>query len=119
MSAFFSLLLHRSWSRSTFFDRTHQENLSASIGNSRSLRVQPVERSATTYGDGDEGDRTPDPLLAKQVLSQLSYIPRSKATHFSKINLALGRFDAKASQAFSDGRTWIRTKDLSFIRAAL
>jgi hypothetical protein len=25
--------------------------------------------------DGDEGVRTPDPLLAKQVLSQLSYIP--------------------------------------------
>ena len=24
---------------------------------------------------GDEGDRTPDPLLAKQVLSQLSYTP--------------------------------------------
>ena len=24
---------------------------------------------------GDEGVRTPDPLLAKQVLSQLSYIP--------------------------------------------
>ena len=53
---------------------------------------------------GDEGDRTPDPLLAKQVLSQLSYIPRSKATVISKI---------------ADGRTWIRTKDLSFIRAAL
>ena len=24
---------------------------------------------------GDEGIRTPDPLLAKQMLSQLSYIP--------------------------------------------
>ena len=24
---------------------------------------------------GDEGNRTPDPLLAKQVLSQLSYTP--------------------------------------------
>ena len=28
------------------------------------------------YG-GDEEDRTPDPLLAKQVLSQLSYTPIS------------------------------------------
>ena len=28
----------------------------------------------TDYG-GDEGTRTPDPLLAKQVLSQLSYTP--------------------------------------------
>jgi hypothetical protein len=25
---------------------------------------------------GDEGARTPDPLLAKQVLYQLSYIPK-------------------------------------------
>ena len=24
---------------------------------------------------GDEGDRTPDPLRARQVLSQLSYVP--------------------------------------------
>ena len=30
------------------------------------------------YG-GDEEDRTPDPLLAKQVLSQLSYTPVSEA----------------------------------------
>ena len=27
------------------------------------------------YSGGDEGNRTPDPLLAKQVLSQLSYTP--------------------------------------------
>jgi hypothetical protein len=26
-------------------------------------------------GDGDDRDRTGDPLLAKQVLSQLSYAP--------------------------------------------
>ena len=25
---------------------------------------------------GDEGNRTPDPLLAKQVLSQLGYTPK-------------------------------------------
>ena len=28
-----------------------------------------------SLGGGDEEDRTPDPLLAKQVLSQLSYTP--------------------------------------------
>ena len=27
------------------------------------------------YSRGDEGIRTPDPLLARQVLSQLSYTP--------------------------------------------
>ena len=29
---------------------------------------------------GDKRDRTADPLLAKQVLSQLSYTPRSRRT---------------------------------------
>ena len=31
---------------------------------------------------GDEGIRTPDPLLAGQVLSQLSYTPRSLGIRF-------------------------------------
>ena len=53
--------------------------------------------------DGDEGDRTPDPLLAKQVLSQLSYIPGGTQLY----------------QRSLSARTWIRTRDLSFIRAAL
>jgi hypothetical protein len=44
--------------------------------------------------DGDDRDRTDNPRLAKPVLSQLSYVPFI-------------------------GRTWIRTTDLSFIRAAL
>ena len=29
---------------------------------------------------GDEEDRTPDPLLAKQVLSQLSYTPHVRVS---------------------------------------
>jgi hypothetical protein len=29
---------------------------------------------------GDDRDRTDDPLLAKQVLSQLSYIPETRPT---------------------------------------
>jgi hypothetical protein len=36
---------------------------------------QKVSSRAASTTDGDEGVRTPDPLLAKQVLSQLSYIP--------------------------------------------
>lgn len=48
----------------------------------------------TNLVGGDDRDRTGNLRLAKPALSQLSYVPRS-------------------------GRTWIRTKDLSFIRAAL
>ena len=46
---------------------------------------------------GGEGTRTPDPLRAKQVLYQLSYIPK----------VAYG------------GASWNRTSDLSIISAAL
>ena len=46
---------------------------------------------------GDEGTRTPDPLRAKQVLYQLSYIPK----------ITCG------------GASWNRTSDLSIISAAL
>src|SRR5262245_14103453 len=65
--------------------------------------TRPVVRAGPTT-DGDEGARTPDPLLAKQVLSQLSYIPGWEDLVVSKI---------------ANARTWIRTRDLSFIRAAL
>lgn len=33
------------------------------------------------FRGGDEGTRTPDPLLAKEVLSQLSYIPTGEYTN--------------------------------------
>ena len=33
-----------------------------------------------SFCGGDEGNRTPDPLLAGQVLSQLSYTPTSSET---------------------------------------
>ena len=36
---------------------------------------------------GDEGIRTPDPLLARQVLSQLSYTPVSFNTLRTKVGL--------------------------------
>ena len=40
-------------------------------------------RLPTPFG-GDEEDRTPDPLLARQVLSQLSYTPiKMSASVFS------------------------------------
>ena len=51
-------------------------------------------------GDGgDEETRTPDPLLAKEMLYQLSYVP--------------------APGVGNGGRFWTRTRDLCLIRAAL
>ena len=39
-------------------------------------RLSGVRSNRLSYGPfGDEENRTPDPLLAKQVLSQLSYAP--------------------------------------------
>jgi hypothetical protein len=48
-------------------------------------------------GGGDEETRTPDPLLAKETLCQLSYVPRPG----------------------DGGRFWTRTRDLCLIRAVL
>ena len=38
---------------------------------------------------GDEENRTPDPLLARQVLSQLSYAPKFRRDEPSKLNINL------------------------------
>ncbi|CQR38334.1 hypothetical protein THICB6_60124 [Thiomonas arsenitoxydans] len=48
---------------------------------------------------GGERDRTDDPLLAKQVLSQLSYTPRVNSS--------------------SGGSGWIRTNDPRLIKTVL
>ncbi len=50
---------------------------------------------------GDEETRTPDPLLAKEMLFQLSYVP------------------AGVDGAEGGGRFWTRTRDLCLIRAVL
>ena len=60
---------------------------------------------------GDEQIRTVDPLLARQVLSQLSYTPRSTRSPAS----------ATLPHLFfqSGGLKWTRTTDLALIRRAL
>ena len=60
---------------------------------------------------GDEQIRTVDPLLARQVLSQLSYTPRSTRSPAS----------ASLPHLFlqSGGLKWTRTTDLALIRRAL
>ena len=64
------------------------------------------ERHLRSYTSGAEGIRTPDPLLARQVLSQLSYNPR------------LG-FYSLLSVSSDSGLKWTRTIDLTLIRRAL
>ena len=54
---------------------------------------------------GGKENRTPDPLLARQVLSQLSYTPT-----YSEITKAL---------KLSGGLKWTRTTDLTLIRRVL
>ena len=51
--------------------------LEAEGGGAVSVRQGSGHRGTirTGWDGGDEGTRTPDPLLAKEVLSQLSYIP--------------------------------------------
>ena len=51
-------------------------------------------------GGGDEETRTPDPLLAKEMLYRLSYVPLG-------VEWVIG------------GRFWTRTRDLCLIRAVL
>ena len=74
-------------------------------GSTRSLQLsvsaasRRIGSSAAVSGavGGDEETRTPDPLLAKEMLCQLSYVPL----------------------AGNGGRFWTRTRDLCLIRAVL
>ena len=84
---------------------------------------------------GDEGIRTPDPLLAKQVLSQLSYTPfKSSGSHLLShtvssivssavrvltIVFGMGTGVTPGRIAAGIGIKWTRTTDLALIRRAL
>ena len=63
----------------------------------RLLQLRRPAKGSSGVG-GDEEIRTPDPLLAKEMLCQLSYVP---------------------APAGDGGRFWTRTRDLCLIRAAL
>ena len=89
-------------------------------------------QSPDLSGSGDEGIRTPDPLLARQVLSQLSYTPMyiwvdssaAKFTSFTKdADVPTTRFKLRLRLVFikfsGNGLKWTRTIDLTLIRRAL
>ena len=63
---------------------------------------------------GDEENRTPDPLLARQVLSQLSYTP----IYWLATVLAAEPLVLLALQKAGRPK-WTRTTDLTLIRRAL
>ena len=48
------------------------------LGLSRVIRIVVAECVAGGRGGGDEETRTPDPLLAKEMLCRLSYVPTPK-----------------------------------------
>ena len=70
-----------------------------------------------TSANGDGEIRTLDPLLARQVLSQLSYTPIGCGSSFlfSKSNPCIHLFEFLNS----NGLKWTRTTDLTLIRRAL
>ncbi len=57
---------------------------------------------------GGKRARTADPLLAKQVLSQLSYTPRLAAEPFRRV-VGLGRFELPTSRL-----SGVRSNQLSY-----
>ena len=63
------------------------------------LKSHPIAQS--TNG-GDEEDRTPDPLRARQVLSQLSYTPMSFSTYI--IIHSVSNFVNTFSRVFSKNK---------------
>jgi hypothetical protein len=49
------------------------------LGLTRGIRFVLASGAAGLVGGGDEETRTPDPLLAKEMLCQLSYVPVTKS----------------------------------------
>ena len=108
--------------------------------------LRDIFRVCKANAGGDEENRTPDPLLARQVLSQLSYTPKFYTTlcyylvsirTTSGIVLSLSRSLSRfllrkntvahgscnvshfAKQNAIGGPKWTRTTDLTLIRRAL
>ena len=71
----------------------------------------------TYVSGGDDGIRTHDPLLAGQVLSQLSYTPIFVG--FAYLHLLLLRSFLLTYIKVSGRPKWTRTTDLVLIRHAL
>jgi hypothetical protein len=67
---------HEALSNMTRLDLTTRAEPAQRSASSRNRRSSPLSSKTKKIGGADR-DRTDDPLLAKQVLSQLSYAPNS------------------------------------------
>ena len=90
---------------------------------SNQLSYKPILKSFDF--SGDEEIRTLDPLLARQVLSQLSYTPIFMSNTgcwsslFRQSLYSFVSFHLLISWELSSGLKWTRTTDLTLIRRAL
>ena len=66
--------------------------------------IYPAARRRQILG-GAKRDRTADPLLAKQVLSQLSYSPAPVVLFLSLTAVRPAGWPARARQTIGDGRS--------------
>jgi hypothetical protein len=102
----------------TYKDRTSQQSADRGDVTATRTRISP-ERAPNCfllYGTdhshgGDDRDRTDDPLLAKQVLSQLSYAPSRKTglcpdPQGTSRSLDPIRWFPKATRTFHGGLWW-------------
>ena len=87
-----------------------QGTLSLSVSDQTVIRSFTDRLKLLLLANGDGEIRTLDPLLARQVLSQLSYTPGSL---FSSV------FYNDYTSKYSHGLKWTRTTDLTLIRRAL
>ena len=83
---------------------------------SNHLSYEPVFPRAFAFG-GDEGIRTPDPLLAGQVLSQLSYTPLSAGTQ-NRITTLYSFLSFRRDYFFFLGFRLLMRKQLPLSRAS-
>ena len=72
--------------------------------------IRPAEAAVSIFRPSGDGEiRTHDPLLARQVLSQLSYTP-TQLLLLKSLRLVWQK---------ENGLKWTRTTDLTLIRRAL
>ncbi len=126
--------VHRNWARTSRVKNPKHLEASRSIFSSRYMqnrhqaqkpmqtciffkrqtrRSQPVSLDTNRFG-GAERDRTADPLLAKQVLSQLSYSPISSIARYKPGSATFRISHIPSSPTLIRKCKWWAREDLNF-----